>query len=146
MVQLSKQDVDQKILKRITEIFLESILRLKNKKDATEFLETLLTRTEQLMLAKRFAIAVLLAKGYDYESIKHVLKVSQGTISSVKEDVVNSEEGYRKSIKRILKEEKIRKIFEVIDDLFDIVPPKGGDWSEWRKKKWEKQMERQKPL
>lgn len=146
MPQISKRRVNEKILKRIGDLLLGSVLRLKERHQAAGFLNTLLTSTERTMLAKRLSIAVLLAKGYDYNSIKDILKVSQGTVWSVRKTLSESEEGYQKVIQDILREDKIKKLFLNIEELFDFLPPKGGDWKTWGKKKWERKKEIQKPL
>ncbi|EKE12532.1 MAG: hypothetical protein ACD_13C00191G0028 [uncultured bacterium] len=47
------------------------------------FFDEFLTPTEQIMLAKRMAISLLLAKNYNYQDISDILKVSNGTIAEV---------------------------------------------------------------
>lgn len=49
------------------------------------FLRSFLTPTEQVVLAKRLAIARMLAVGCSYEEIREQLKVSSATIASVAE-------------------------------------------------------------
>ena len=49
------------------------------------FLRSFLTPTEQIVLAKRLAIARMLEAGCSYEDIKLELKVSSATIASVAE-------------------------------------------------------------
>lgn len=146
MPQVSKRRIKEKILIRIGDIFLDSILRLEDKKETAAFLSDLLSPTEKLMISKRLAIAVLLAKGYGPDSIKDILKVSDCTIISVKKTLVLAGEGYRKTIKQLLKREKVKKFFLTIEEIWDFLPPKGGDWSSWRRKKWERQMEKQSPF
>ncbi|MBN1263510.1 MAG: hypothetical protein JW991_04095 [Candidatus Pacebacteria bacterium] len=146
MPQISKFEINQKISKRITEVFLNSILKIKNKKEAIDFFSDLLTSTEQTMLIKRLAIAVLAGKNYSYESIMDILKVSRATISSVKNVINQSEGGYDKVIKRLLKEEKIKKFFLTIEEILEIMPPKGSDRREWGKRKRQRIIEKQAPF
>lgn len=65
------------------EIFEKSILGLKKNVDIKNFINDLLTPAEKNMLAKRLAISILRAKGYDYRTISKLLKVSSSTILSV---------------------------------------------------------------
>lgn len=58
------------------------------------------------MLAKRLAIAILLAKDYDYRQIHHVLKVSFSTIMAViKQQAINGV-GYRRAVAKALRHEE----------------------------------------
>lgn len=144
MPQVSKRKVNEKILGRIEEILLESVLKLKNHQEVFDFLADLLTPTERLMFSKRIAIAILLAKGYEYESIKNILKVRQSTVATVRNRLANSSGGYWKIIKRIIKQKKIRNLFLTIESVLDLAPRSG--WHEWGKRKWERKREREKPI
>jgi hypothetical protein len=93
------------------------------------------------------AIALLLAKGYGYEEIKKILKVSMTTIATVNLNLKYKGEGYRYFAERILREQKIRKIWEKIEDLVLTMGSAGrGKGSKgWRylkhevqKKRWKK--------
>jgi uncharacterized protein YerC len=146
MPQISRRKLDKKILRRIGEIFLDSIAGLQNRQEAAAFLNDLLTPTEKLMIAKRLAIAVLLARGYEDDSIKDILKVTQNTVTAVKKNLVFSSEEYRKAIKKIVGRKKIKNFFLILEEIFEIMPPKGERWSDWRKRKWRIEMEKQEPF
>ncbi len=78
------------------------------------------------MLAKRFAIALLLIKGYNYEAIKEILKVSQETIARVNLSLNYRGDGYRKVINEILVNEKLEHVFDKIEEiLINSLPPSG---------------------
>jgi len=90
------------------------------------FLEDFLTPTEKMMLAKRLAVAVMLAKGYDYRAIRKTLKVSFHMVANVNLWLKYKGKGYQKVINWILREEKIEKFWQKVDDVLgDIVPPQG---------------------
>ncbi|PJE70037.1 hypothetical protein COU97_01860, partial [Candidatus Shapirobacteria bacterium CG10_big_fil_rev_8_21_14_0_10_48_15] len=82
MAQVSRLPLSEKIYQRIFEIFFQTAAEIRTKKAAEEFFNDLLTPTERIMLAKRLSIAVLLAKGYDYRSIREILHVSPPTIAT----------------------------------------------------------------
>lgn len=147
MTQVSKYPISKAVEKRVFEIFFDTIVNLKNSDDVASFLEDFLTPTEKMMLAKRLAIAVMLAKGYDYRGIRETLRVSFPTVALVNLWLKHKGKGYQKVIERILREEKIGEFWQKIDDVLgDVVPPKAQNWSYWRKKKWEKKMEKAKPF
>lgn len=147
MTQVSKYPISKAVEKRIFEIFFKTIVDLKNTEDVSSFLEDFLTPTEKMMLAKRLAVAVMLAKGYDYRAIRKTLRVSFPMIASVNIWFKYKGKGYQKVISWILREEKIEEFWQKINDVLgDIVPPKAQNWSYWRKKKWQEKMEKAKPF
>ncbi len=140
MVQVSRYPLKKEIEERVFGILLQAIASLKNPQEINEFLEDFLSPVEKIMLAKRLAIAVLLGKGYDYRQIREILRVTPGTIAAVNLKLKYAGRGYKKVVERILKEEKLGKIFEKIGKVVGVVlgealPPKGGDWSKWQKAK-----------
>src|SRR5579864_5286067 len=94
MPQVSRRTLSKPIEKKMFAIFFKSLARLSNPLEIEQFLFDLLGPVERTMLAKRLAIAVLLAKGYRYESIKEALKVSQETIARVAMSLTYKGEGY----------------------------------------------------
>lgn len=118
MAQVSRLFLSKNLYERIFEIFFKSILKLKNKKEAEEFFNDLLTPTERIVLAKRLAIAMLLAKDYDYRTIRSILHVSPPTIAHVKNTLKRSGTGYRKTIGRLMREEKTKELLlEILGDF-----------------------------
>jgi len=144
MAQISKRILRRKVEERIFEIFLKSLGKIKNDRQAAGFVEDLLSPTERTMLAKRMSIAFLLSRGYDQRAICRVLRVSLGTVSKVSLKLKQKGGGYRWVIGQIGKEEEIRKVLEDMESLFTALPPKGGNWSRWRKRKIEKERSRSK--
>ena len=93
------------------QVFEESISHLKNRGDIENFVDDLLTPTEKIMLSKRLAIAVLLAKGYNYRDICQILKISSSTINSViKHQLINGA-GYKAVVGKVLRQESLHKFF-----------------------------------
>ena len=83
MVHVSKYKIKKETLLRISEKLIEQCARLKTKKHAQRFLTELFSETERIMLAKRFAILILLQQGYSFTIITQTLKVSPSTIARV---------------------------------------------------------------
>lgn len=137
MAQVSRYPLSPKVYERIFEILFESILKIKNKKEAEDFLGEFLSPTEKIMLAKRISIAVLLAKDYDYRAIIKTLHVSFPTIAGVSASVKYASGGYRRVVEKLLKDEKVKDIFlGIVEGIATVgaVGGKGsGDW--WQLKR-----------
>lgn len=147
MPQVSKYPIAQDVYNRIFEIFFKTIANVKNTYEVKEFLEDFLTPTEQIMLAKRLAVAVLLAKDYDYRAISKILRVSPATIAAVSVFFKYAGKGYKKVVEKILKEEKREEFWNKIDDLLsETIPPKGRSWHYWRKEREALKRKRRKPF
>jgi len=70
-----KDRVQKRIKDSLSNAFLKS-----GTAHGRAMIETLLTSTEQIMLAKRLAVIVMLERGYTYYRIMKTLKVSTSTI------------------------------------------------------------------
>lgn len=126
MSQVSKRVLPKDIEKKLFEIFFRSLARLSNASDIEKFLFDLLGPVERTMLAKRLAIALLLAKGYQYEAIKSILKVSQETIARVNMALNYQGEGYSIIIKKLLRDEKMKDFFKKVEDIIIEITPTSG--------------------
>lgn len=123
MPQVSKRQLPNDVKERMFDVFFESIAKISNPNDVKKFFLSLLGPVEQTMLAKRLAIAVLLQKGYSYETIKDTLKVSAETIARVNLSINFEQEGYGIAVKRILRDERMQHLFERIEDkTIEILP------------------------
>ncbi len=123
MPQVSRRTLSRDTEKKLFAIFFKSLARLSNPTDIEKFLGDLLGPVEKTMLAKRLAIALLLARGYQYETIKDILKVSQETIARVNIALHYKGEGYQMVIQKILRDEKLEEVFNKIEDTtIEILP------------------------
>lgn len=106
MTQVSRRRLSEKVEKRIAEIFLKTISKLNKEEDVLQFLDEFLTPTEKIVLSKRLAVAVMLRKGYDYNKIREVLKVTPGTIARIAYWIKFSKKGLLKITDSIVEGEK----------------------------------------
>jgi uncharacterized protein YerC len=79
-----------------------SITSLENKQETVAFFKDLLTPEEQLMLAKRFRVAMMLISNYPWDEIDEEVKVTQGTIAATKWKLESPREGLKKIAVRII--------------------------------------------
>lgn len=145
MAQVSKYPIRKEIADRIFELFIKTLINVKKKEDAEKLVADLLTPTERIVLAKRLTIAFLLEKGYDYRSIKGILKVSSPTIAAVNLVRQYGSKGYKIFINKIAKEESISKFLKDAAIKLVSLPAtstKGG--GSWRYLKQELEKEKRK--
>lgn len=90
-----------------------------------QFLQDFFTKTEQLMLAKRLAVALLIMQGYDAKVITQVLKVSTNTVYRTKDWVEQGGEGLQFGLHRLAHQEKMNSFWKRINNfLEDIIEPR----------------------
>jgi len=130
---VSKYKLRSEIWNKVFNLFTTSLSSIKNKDNFEVFLNDFLSPTEKIIFAKRFAIAVFLAKGNNYAQIKDALHVTSATISKVSESLQYSENGIRQTIDDVLKKDAAKLVWEEINSVFDI-PIKGLPISEYHKK------------
>ena len=103
MSQVSKYPLSKETYDRIFEIFLKTLINIKDKEEGNSLISDFFTPTERIMFAKRLGIALLLEKGYDYQIIKSSLKVSSATIASVNQARQYGNNSYRNFISKVQK-------------------------------------------
>ena len=110
-----------------------AIEHLKNRAEINLFFNDLLTPTERMMLAKRLAIILMLEKGFTFAQICSTLKVSESTISAMRERMDRGGTGFHLIIMKFEKDENATKFFENIKKVFEVLtpPPKIGK-GRWR--------------
>lgn len=148
MTQVSKRNLQKQVEERILDLFWTSLSSISTKENISIFLDDLLTPTEKLMLSKRLAIAFMLVKGHSYPVINEKLKVSDQTIWNVKANLTHRGKGYKMVIDQIMTREKWEKFWQDLDHfLTQALPPRPGtNWTEVRRKQWEKRRKEQKPF
>jgi uncharacterized protein YerC len=108
-----QKEVDEQIFGLLVKVLTDSF----SKEEAGQLIDDLLTPTEKIVLAKRLAIALLLAKKYSYGEIREILKVSQQTIALVNVSLRYRGGGYRNFVSRLLREQKVAKTWQKLEDL-----------------------------
>lgn len=135
MGRVSKRPVDPEVSSRMYEVFRNYLAGVKNAQEVEEFFTSLLSVTEQITLAKRLAIAVLLSKGYTYDQINQVLKVSTSTITSVQRQLMSGASGYKKAVNKILSEENKELLSLNIEEfILGVSLPKSKGSYAWERK------------
>ena len=146
MAQISKKRISKDVSEKIWNLFLDTFSDLQNTQEVSDFLGDFLTPTEVVMVVKRIAVVIMLARGYQAESIKDILKVSNSVIASSRARMGMMSENTKKKIDKILLKRKIKDFFTKVELVLGVVPPKGRDWTDWRKQRRKKEMSLQDPF
>ena len=83
MSQVSGRKLSPKVEDEMFRVLRQSLVDCSSEKESDLFLDALLSDTEKIMLAKRLAIMVMLARGTHYTHIAEALKVTSGTIAKI---------------------------------------------------------------
>lgn len=118
---------------RTLEVFMD-VLTSTHLPHKSSFVELFLTPTEKIMLSKRVAIAILIKRGYSYELIKEYLKVSQSTVAGIVKQLELSSQDTQYMLDKIIRHKEMEIVIGNFEyGLRTLIPPKGRDWSIWRK-------------
>lgn len=139
MTKVSRLPLREDIWSRIFDLFLRTTIGIKDKKKLQAFINDLYSPTEKIMLSKRLACAVMLAKGNDYQAIKRTLRITDSTIAKMSVLVKYKNGGLRHVVEEIGKKDALRIIWEEISSLMDI-PSKGKNWSSLGRQKYKREI------
>lgn len=108
MPQVSRKRLPPKILKSLFDSLSFVFKDLANKEEMDEFLDSLLTKTEKLMLAKRMAVAYLLQKGIEEKQISNTIAVTPATVSRMKLWAQTHPQGFKMLFTKLEKEKRLK--------------------------------------
>jgi uncharacterized protein YerC len=144
MPKVSHIRIDKNLEAEMFRQFWHSLSQLNDSVKVSSFFSDLLTDTEEIMLAKRFTVAVLLLRGKRPVDIARTLHVTYSTIGSVASWVKNAKPQTRKILQQLIDNTEWQVILDRIDELLDKLPPTvHSDWKKAGKEKWQRTMERQ---
>lgn len=119
MTQVSKKKLGIDLENEVYSIFWHTIARITKDKEVNDFFTDLFTRTERVNFTKRLAIAILLYKSYDWDSISDLLKVSLGTIAKIS-NKINSK-GFQLFFKKLEQDANWRKLLEDLAKTYLLI-------------------------
>ena len=134
MSQVSRRKLNQKVYEKIFTLFPQFLGRLSSKGHAQIITDTLFSSTEKTMIAKRIATAFMLVKGYTYSQINSTIHVSYGTIGKIAELTKNADSHFVQELHYMANEQAFGEFLNAIGHKISLLlPPKGGNWSIWRR-------------
>lgn len=147
MSQISAHYLDEEVHDNLLVVLTEVLASTNKTKSGLLFTHHFLSIAEQIMLAKRVGIALLLKRGYSYDLAMDYLKVSRGTVAKVAEILHEQGNESQQILDRIITNKQIQEVlgrFEI--GLRKLLPPKGKDWSVWRKNLAKQYKDLEKPF
>lgn len=143
MSRVSKRKLDKKVEEEIFHLFWESVSKLHNASEVSSFFSDFLSDTEEMMLAKRFAVAILLLRGKRPVDITSSLHVTYTTVGTVASWLKNAKSKTQNSLKRIIKIQNWQSVIDRLEGLLDQLPPDyGSNWQAAGQAKWERTKDR----
>src|SRR3989344_6193036 len=94
MPHVSRIKLPNKEKGEIITLFNSVMTEIKDSTQMDSFLNTILTPTEKLMLAKRLAVVVLIERGFNDSEISSALNITRMTISKIRYHYQLHQEGY----------------------------------------------------
>jgi uncharacterized protein YerC len=148
MAQVSRRKLKKEVEQKIQTLLTHSLSFCTNQKAVSDFIDDLLTPTEQIVLSKRLAIAYLLEKGYSYAVIKDLVKVTNSTIGAVSLMLKKQGNGLRSIFDKVKKDKDITKVFEELGDFaIELIGMgKGADWKNTKSILARRKQSRQTPF
>ena len=130
MTQVSKYPLKKEVEHELFSLFWNSISDLRTKSSVSEFFSDLLTDTEEIMLAKRFAVAILLFQGKKPIDIAMSIHVSYSMIRGVSSWLDRATPNTIDLLERVVKHQAWQSIADSLDESIDLLPPRrGSDWT-----------------
>ena len=133
MTQVSRYKLRVDVEKRIYDLLNDVLAGIKDKKEISNFLDDFFSPTEKTVMAKRLAIAILIAKGNDYQDIGQILKVTPVTISKMSFRMKYGNGSVKKIANKIANSDDNKALLQELASVFDV-PIKGLPISEYHKK------------
>jgi len=116
---ISKKRLEPQVLKQILYFFKAIMADLQKEEEVAAFLDSLLTNTEKLMLAKRLAMVVLILEGVSDSKIVESLKTTHATVEKMKLMLDKTMGGYQVGLKKLRTRENWRKLKSALLSLVD---------------------------
>jgi uncharacterized protein YerC len=117
MSQVSKIKLDKKTEQDLLHNFDLVLSNIKKDSEMYYFLNSLLTKTERVMLAKRLAIVVLLKEGVSQRSISGALGVTQSTVSRMDIFLDARGAGYEVALRKLAADKAFLEFKEILMEL-----------------------------
>lgn len=147
MPKVSINKLNPRVYEKLFSLLPEMISACSNAKEADSMTNALFSNSEKTMIAKRIAILLMLAKKQKYSSISAKLKVSQGTIAKMAESVTTANRTFLTEFEKVAKSDVASDFWTALGyKLETLLPPKGGNWSEWRSRKIKEKIANEQPF
>ena len=135
MVQISNKRLDEYVSSKLSRLLFILLSNKRSKEEFDTVIHSIFSFTERIMILKRIGIIYLLLKDVKKYKIRKVVGVTRATLDKYNLIIEKSPIIFKK-FKKIIKEEKIKNIFdEILNTLYGPGTP-GVNWSSaWERRK-----------
>lgn len=128
MAQISRHKLNPQKNDQIINNFVSTLRELSTDEKAYEFLSSLFTPTEIVMLSKRLSAAYLLRKGNTQRQVAATLHLSPATVNHVNQMFKDQSTELQKILDKLIKRQNIANTLDKIDIAVDTILPPKGNW------------------
>ncbi len=119
MTQMSRNELNKDVYYEIRDDLLSIVSQLTSKEKVKLFYYEFFTKTERLMFAKRMGIVMMIRRGYNYDEIQAVLKVSTSTITSVSRRLDQGSVFMKHLVDKMVQDEKTEFFWDRVDKFIE---------------------------
>jgi uncharacterized protein YerC len=120
VTQVSRHNLLPEIYSELYDNFDYLIASLNSKEEIFECFKILLTRNEKIMIAKRVAILLLFARGYNIREIARFIKVSTSTVMRYYKYFTIGSPGFHIIVEKMSETQSAGKLFDSIKSFFNF--------------------------
>lgn len=117
MPHVSRFKLDKKTESNLVNTFELVLAKLSKEEQIREFLFSMLSSTERLMLAKRLAIVVLLKEGVPQTKVAQTLHVTRVTVGKMQLLLEARSKGFEAALEKLNQEQNMREIKTMLLNL-----------------------------
>lgn len=117
MPQVSRIKLNKQAEEKLIEVLELVLSKTNNKEQMRSFLNSLLTPTEKLMLAKRLTVVVLIKEGLNDSQIAKTLNLTRITVAKMRYFFEAHGEGYELAIRTLRNEKLMGEFKKVLEGL-----------------------------
>ena len=126
MPHVSKRRIEPQVRTSILDSLTLLVRDLDNKNDAENFLSSVISETERVMIAKRVVAAFLLRHSIESEKISELLKLTPGTVARLKLWIQTHQEGFNVIFDKLEKQRRKDFAKEILYKLLDYAIKAGS--------------------
>lgn len=117
MPHVSRIKLPPKEERELVEALKICFMRIEGSEKMDKFLDSVLTQTERVMLAKRLAIVVMLKENFQESDIANSLHVTRVTIERIKHNLEAHWQGFDYALEVLEKEKRLKMLKKVLISL-----------------------------
>lgn len=126
MPHVSKYRLDKKQEEKLFLALVDNLAFQRSKRGQLALYKEVLTRTEQLMLAKRLALISMLGEGISFEEIQRTLKVSSSTVTRFW--LAMQQGRFKETVRVVRKPDVSQKILNLLGSMLVPRPRHAPRW------------------